>query len=229
MKNKATISGDIISFTSLIEIDKRKLDSEIHQLLGILSEKYKSEGFYGRNIQGDYIECAIRNPKSALRIALLIKTFIKSRDIPDKKKSDKRATYFVEHGIRLAVAVAPLKTLDPEKGIIDGDAIYRSGRTIKGQSTAGKKKIIIKHTMFFYHPEDEVTDTMETVFSLLDVLLSKCSGKQSEVVFFKLLGLSEKEISKKLGRSQSTISQHSNAAGWQAIEKSVRFFENYIQ
>jgi hypothetical protein len=40
--------------------------------------------------------------------------------------------------------------------------------------------------------------------------------------------LSEKEISEKLGRNQSTISQHSTAAGWQAIEKSVLYFEKYI-
>ena len=83
--------------------------------------------------------------------------------------------------------------------------------------------------MFFYSESREQQEKFDAIFSLLDSILSRCSAKQSEVVFLKLLGLSEKEISVKLKRYQSTISQHSTSAGWQAIEKSVQYFENYIK
>jgi len=57
--NFATISADVISYTSLSEGEKRKLENSIKHLLSELSEKYKEHGFFGRLVQGDYIECAI--------------------------------------------------------------------------------------------------------------------------------------------------------------------------
>lgn len=223
--NSATISADIISFTALSFEDKRVLYANMMQLITELTERYQNEKFLGRIVQGDYIECAIQEPRHALRIALLLKTFIKSLELPRKNSGDKRIRYFKEHGIRLAVAVAPLTTLNPGEGIIDGEAIYLSGRTIKNLSTSGKQKIVIKNTMFFRSTDNEIQEKFDTIFSLLDIIIAGCSGKQCEVIYYKLLGFSEKEISGKLDKNQSTISQHSTAAGWQAIEKSVDYFE----
>jgi DNA-binding NarL/FixJ family response regulator len=70
---------------------------------------------------------------------------------------------------------------------------------------------------------------MSPVIDLIDVLLNKATGKQCQVVYFKLLGMSEKEISKKLGVAQSVVNQHSTSVGWNAIEKAVIYFENLIQ
>ncbi|MGV8095156.1 MAG: hypothetical protein AB2L24_25160 [Mangrovibacterium sp.] len=226
--NNAAISADIISSSVLSQDDKKVLRDCILQLIGELSNKYKDEKFLGRIVQGDYIECAIQNPRHALRIALLLKTFIKSLELPQKGLGDKRIRYFKEYGVRLAVAVAPLVILDPREGIIDGEAIYMSGRTIKNMSTSDKQKIIIKNTMFFKSTDDEEQERFDTIFSLLDKIIAGCSGKQCEILYHKLSGLSEKEISKKLNKNQSTISQHSTAAGWQAIEKTVNYFENHI-
>lgn len=226
--NNAAISADIISYTSLGENDKRILEQKIKKLIDEITVHFNREVILGRLILGDYIEFAMESPKHALRIALLLKTYIKSLRLPNEQTNNNRIKYFKEHGVRIAVAVAPLQVLDIPKGIIDGEAIYLSGRAIKGYSTADKQKIIIKNTMFFFGTKKEEQEKFETIFSLIDLLISKCSAKQSEVVFLKLLGLSEKEISIRLDKYQSTISQHSTAAGWQAIEKSVHYFENYI-
>jgi hypothetical protein len=222
----ATISADVISYTSLNETEKRKLESGIKQLLSNLTEKYKNQSFYGRLVQGDYIECAIDTPQYALRIALLLKTYIKSIVFEVSKNNKSRLKYFSEHGIRLAVAVASLDKLDSKNGIIDGEAIYLSGRAIKSYSTSDKQKIIIKNTMFFCSPNNKIQLQFDVLFSLLDTILSKCSSKQSEVVYYKLLDLSEKNIATKLSKYQSTISQHSTSAGWLSIEKTVNYFEN---
>lgn len=225
----ATISADIISYTSLSESDKRKLESDIKQLLSDLSQRFEKQSFYGRLVQGDYIECAINDPRYALRIALLLKTFVKSFD-PEKRREEKsKLKYFLEHGLRLAVAIAPLTKLDPQNGVIDGEAIYLSGRTIKNYSTSDKQKIVIKNTMFFCSPDKELEEQYDALFALLDTIISKCSAKQSEVVFHKLLSLSEKDIAKRLKKNQSTISQHSTAAGWLSIEKAILYFENSIK
>lgn len=227
--NYATISADVISYTSLPEEAKRKLESGIRNLLDELSHKYKRYAFFGRLIQGDYVECALKSPKHALRIALLIKTFVKSFK-PGKKQQERGASlkYFREHGVRIAVAVAPLIKLDPDNGIIDGEAIYLSGRTIKGFSTSDKQKIVIKNTLFFCSGNKKLQEQFDAIFSLLDTIISNCSAKQSEIIYYKLLDLSEKEISQKLGKNQSTISQHSTAAGWLSIEKAVNYFENTL-
>ncbi len=225
--NSASISADIISYTSLSKEDKRNIESEIKKLLELLTDKYENLGFYGRIIKGDYIECAINNGISALRIALILKTFIKSINLQYNSNA-KGIKYFKEHAIRLAVAVAPLNTIDSDNGIIDGEAIYMSGRAIQDYSTSDKQKIVIKNTMFFCSNENKITELYNTIFSLLDNIISKCSAKQSQVIYLRLLGLSEKEISDKLNKNQSTISQHSTSAGWQSIEKAITFFENNI-
>ncbi len=223
--NYATISADVISYTSLTNIERRKLEANIKDLLSQLTSRYQDQKFYGRLIQGDYIECAMKSSKYSLRIALLLKTFIKSIEFSSQKINKTRLKYFFEHGIRLAIAVAPLITFDPQKGIIDGEAIYLSGRAIKDHTTSHKQKVVIKNTMFFYSNDTRIQDLMDPLFSLLDTIVSKCSAKQSEVVYYKLLEMNEKEISKKLKKYQSTISQHSTAAGWLSIEKAVNYFE----
>jgi hypothetical protein len=226
--NGATISADIISYTSLHEVDKRNIENKIKNLLFELKEKYGEDGFYGRIVKGDYIECATETSHNALRIALILKTFIKSIEL-ENKTSNKGIKYYKEHAIRLAVAVAPLTTIDSKKGIIDGEAIYMSGRAIKDFSTSFKQKIVIKNTMFFCSQVNYVNEQFDTIFSLLDTLISRCSAKQCKVIYLRLLGHSEGEVSVILKKSQSTISQHSTASGWHSIEKSVNYFEKNIE
>lgn len=226
--NKATISADIISYTSLNYEDKINLGKAINNLLSDLSIKYGKSQFYGRIAQGDYIECAIDSPQYALRIALILKTYLKSYTRKITESNNPRIKYFKEHAVRLAIAVAPLREINVEHAILDGEAIYLSGRTIKKLSTSDKRKVTIKRTMYFRSPDKSVQDNFDTVVALLDMVISRCSAKQCEVIYFKLLGLSEKEISSKLGKIQSTISQHSTAAGWLSIQKSVNYFEKYF-
>jgi hypothetical protein len=193
-----------------------------------LEIRYAESGYFGRLVQGDYLECAMKSPRIALRVALILKTFIKSFKIEGPGRKNSGLKHFRSHGIRLAVAVAPLRSFTPEEGIIDGEAIYLSGRAIKNFSTSDKQKIVIKNTMFFRHQEPAVQDHFDTIFSLLDTILSKCSSKQSEILYYKLLNYTEKDISLKVGKYQSTISQHSTSAGWMSIEKAVNYFENSV-
>ena len=107
----------------------------------------------------------MRSPKYSLRIALLLKTFIKSIEFSSQKNNKNRLKYFSEHGIRLAIAVAPLTTFDPQKGIIDGEAIYLSGRAIKNHTTSRKKKVVIKNTMFYYNNDARNKDLQKCIRS----------------------------------------------------------------
>jgi hypothetical protein len=224
--NKATISSDIVSSTSLSVEQRLFLERELMKLLRILKQSFGSKKFFGRLIKGDYIECVLDNPKVALRVALIIKSYIKSLKIQANKKTDKRIQNFKEYGIRIAVGIGELSILDKRKGIIDGEAIYLSGRAINEMTSSDKK---IRNTLVFRSNRDNWNDAFTPLFSLLDVLFADSTRAQSEIIFYKLLNKSEKEISEILKRSQSTINQHSTAVGWFAIERAVKYFENLIK
>ena len=222
---KATISADIISFTALSAEDRLMLQERILHLFEILENTFGKDLFYGRLIKGDYIECVLDNPSLALKVALLIKSYIKSTEIKTDI-ADKRIEEFKEHGIRIAVAVANLTAWDREKGVMDGEAIYLSGRAVNEMTATSKK---IKSTLVFKSSDKMWNAVINPMFNLLDVLFSKYKRAQSEVIFYKLLHLSEKEICDKLKKSQSTINQHSTSTGWWAVESAVESFEKIIR
>ena len=76
----ATISADIVSSTSLSDVETIELKQYIEGQLKMLETLYPN--FWGRLIKGDYIECVIPNVSDAFRIALIIKNSIKASIIP---------------------------------------------------------------------------------------------------------------------------------------------------
>jgi hypothetical protein len=224
----ATISGDIIAFTSLSDSGKRLIEESLKKLLKELNAKFN---VYGRIIKGDYLECYVPETFQVLRVALAIKSFIKSveiDEIEDGIADNKRAKLFKIHGIRLAIGIGNLNRLDLENGIIDGEAIYFSGRIINDIKTSNKQKITIKNTLFLKSSNPEFDLQMEALLSLIDVIISKGTSKQCQVLYLKIMGFEEKQIVEKLGLKQSTINQHSTSIGWQAIEKSINYFESTL-
>lgn len=227
--NFATISADIISYSSFPPNERIQIEEAIKELLDFLTEKFKNIDFYGRLVQGDYIECVIKEPSYSLRIALILKTYLKSLDQRIKLTKNKKTVLFFEHAIRIAVAIGNLDTFDPKKGIIDGEAIYMSGRKIKTLTTHNKQKVVIKNTMFFCNKNSQIEEQFDVIFSLIDFILSRCSSKQCLVIYYKLLNYNEIEISQILNKYQSTINQHSTSAGWLVIEKTLKYYESVIQ
>ncbi|WP_304234265.1 fumarate hydratase [Jiulongibacter sediminis] len=224
----AAISGDIVAYTSLNQEGRQQLESQVRHLFSDLEKAFSA---YCRLIKGDYIECISEKPELGLRLGLLLKTGLKATEIDiDKYTEDStRSKYLKEIGLRISIGVGNLDEFDRETGRVDGEAIFLSGREIANQKTFNKDRIVIKNSLFFVSENEKWENQMSPVIDLIDVLLNKATGKQCQVVYFKLLGMSEKEISKKLGVAQSVVNQHSTSVGWNAIEKAVIYFENLIQ
>ncbi len=225
---KAVISGDIVASTSLSVEERELVEKAIKELIEELKEKFDT---YTRTIKGDYLECVIPNPKEALRVALAIKSFVKSIPIDETPlfKTNKRVKLFKTHGIRLAIGYGELSRFNPSEGIIDGEAIYLSGRTINQFSTYNKERIVIKNTLFFNSNNNLLNKQVEPLIALLDVLISKATSKQCKVLYLKLMDNKEAAIATKLGISQSVVNQHSTSIGWNAIEKAVIYFSELIE
>lgn len=223
---KAAISGDIIAYTSLSETGKAKIEAEITELLKILKDKFE---VYGRLIKGDYLECYIPNPVYSLRVALVIKSFIKSFALEPSDSIDKRISAYKSHIIRLAIGIGEISRFDAQKGIIDGEAIYFSGRIIdECRATSDKERVVIKRTLFVKSTDDEFNSTIDPLLAFIEVLLSRATAKQNKVLYLKLIGNNEDDIAQSLKIYQSTVNEHSTAIGWNAIEKAVLFFEKRL-
>jgi hypothetical protein len=220
-----TISGDIVSSTSLKASDRAKLEGALHEMLLDLEVAF---GVYGRILKGDYIECAMPDSKYGLQVALAIKSFVKAVpiDISAYVVNKKRAKHFKEHGIRIAIGFGGLDRFDPSTGVMDGEAIYLSGRLINAMSTYNKERIVIKNTLFFASKDEDLNANWEAILGLLDVLLTKATARQSEVLYLKLLGNDETTIAKRLGIDQSVVNRHSTSVGWNAVETAVSYFQN---
>lgn len=223
----SVISGDIISSTSLSLEDSKLVEENLKILLQDLKTIFN---VYGRIIKGDYLECVVPNASEGLQVALAVKSFVKAIpiDVKKYKKEDNRLKQFKTHGIRLAIGYGELSRYNPEQGIIDGEAIYLSGREISGESTYNKERIVIKNTLFFASKDEDLNKNFQPLLALLDVLLSKATSRQCEVLYLKLLNNQEDEIAKRLGIGQSAVNQHSTSVGWNAIDEAVNYFKMVI-
>lgn len=216
----ATISADIVSSTSLSVEELTLLQSEIRRFLDELSEKSQGKD-WGRLFKGDSVEIFLHDPQEALRDALLLKTLVKKTFSWGKEINAKREL-FRKYGIRLAIGVGEMRTVDKQRDILDGEAIYYSGRLLE---KVVKEKATIKRSMLFESSDSLLTEELNMMLGMLDVMLRNATSRQNEILYYKLLGKKEKEIASLLSIRQHSVNQQSNAVGWNAIESAVNYFE----
>lgn len=217
---RATISADVVSSTALKVEELTLLQSEIHQFLEGLEEKSQGKD-WGRLFKGDSVEIFLFDPHEAFRTALLLKTLVK-KTFSWGKETDVRRELFKKYAVRLAIGIGEMRTTDQQRDILDGEAIYYSGRLLE---KATKEKVTIKRSMFFECANPLLTEELNMIVGMLDVMLRNATSRQNEILYYKLLGQNEDEIAKQLKIGQSVVNQHSNAIGWNAIESAVNYFE----
>jgi len=226
----ATISGDIVASTALSESEFLQLGEEVKKMFKTISDRYNKNtvGFWGRMIKGDYIECYMEDPRISLRVALLIKTVVKRMQLENEQNRtlQKKRELFRRYGVRLAIGIGAMRTVDLKREILDGEAIYLSGRKIDDQKSSNKGKVLIKNTMYFETAEKNVQEQCSVIVELLDFLLNNATARQCNILYYKLLGESEAQISKKVGINQAAVNQHSTAVGWNVIEHALNVFES---
>ena len=171
--------------------------------------------FEGRQIKGDYIECVMQNVSNAFRIAFIIKSCIKSFSTVKNEKTKRFQTY----GIRMAIGIGDMRIVATEQGIWDGEAIYLSGRALEEMGSLNKG------TMSVQTCKKQLSVPLQTIALLTDAILNDMTVRQSEVVYYKLLGFKEADIARKLGISQASVNNASTATKWYCIEEAIKCFE----
>ncbi len=209
----ATISADIVSSTSLSVNETIELKKRIESLFVLLKKQHPN--FNGRQIKGDYIECVTQDVSSVFRVALIIKSSIKSFNITENKNTKN----FQLYGIRMAIGIGDMRIVDTEQGIWDGDAIYMSGRALEEMNALNKGTLSIRTN------KKQLSSPLQTIALLTDAIINDMTIRQSEVVYYKLLGFKEIDIAQKLGISQSGVNKASSATKWYCIEEVLKYFE----
>ena len=97
--------------------------------------------------------------------------------------------------------------------------IYLSGRALEEMSSLNKG------TMSVHTSKKQLSAPLQTIALLTDAILNDMTVRQSEVVYYKLLGFKEADIAKKLGISQASVNNASTATKWYCIEESIKYFE----
>ena len=212
----ATISADIVRSTSMGTADLLELRRGLQGLIGDLEEDIP--GFWARIVRGDSLECVVPDSRDALRIAILLKLFVKMR-VADYNCSE----MLQRHGIRFSIAVGDLEYANKNEDIIDGPAIYRSGRNLDEISRKGVR-------MWIFELDREprsLSNLMDSYVALICDLVDSYSAKQAEVVYYKLLGFKEVEISGRLGIYQSSVNVRATNAQWGLLNRAIKDFENF--
>ena len=207
----ATISADVVDSTSLSAEDTIKLKESLEGFFPVMRSLCAEA--WGRVVRGDSVECVISDVSKSLRIGLLLKCYVRSLELSSASK------IFRRRGVRVAIGIGALRIADEQVGIIDGDAIYASGREL--DTLSGSDSVTLSM----------VSDVpgVKGYAALCDVLgfvVDGATNKQSEVLYYLLQGYSQKRISQVLGMEPPTVNQHAAALGWGAIQRALVKFES---
>ena len=217
----ATISADIVNSTSM---ETRDL-IELRKRLESLFERIEADmlpGFWGRIVRGDTIECYVPDCGKALRIAIIMKLYVRMY------AGSIGASYLTQHyGIRFSIGIGSMKYVDAKEDIMDGPAIYMSGRNLDAISAERD----VYSAIGLESDSAGIRWLLESYVSLIDNLIRTYSIKQVAVVFYKLLGYKERQISEMLNIYQSAVNSRSSLAKWGLLEIAIKDFEilNYDQ
>ena len=208
-----TLSADIVQSTSLTVDDTKRLHQYLDRFLSEMQELYPNR-LWGRLVKGDEIELVTDSPNDVFRIALMLKCYVKAFVPNDEVGRD-----FRKFGVRIALGVGSLRINDDVTGVMDGEAIYFSGRGLSRLAGA-------KSNLSFAMSDAGLSDAVNTICVLVSDLLDGATQKQCQVLYWKLRGKNETEIAGILGVSQPTVNKMSASASWHSLGKALGYYEN---
>lgn len=212
----ATISADIVRSTSMETADLLKLRRGLQGFIDDLEKDVP--GFWARIVRGDSLECVVPDYRDSLRIAVLVKLFVKMR-VAEFDCSQ----MLQRHGIRFSIAAGELKYADKDEDIIDGPAIYLSGRNLDEIS-----RNEVRMSVFDVDGEPRpLSHLMDSYVALVCDMVDSYSAKQATVVYYKLLGFKEVEIGERLGIYQSSVNVRATNAQWGLLNRAIMDFEGF--
>lgn len=216
---QAAISADIVSSTSLSRDSMIGLHGRLKEYLALMEQRY--EGFWGRIVRGDSVECILPHPEDAFEAAILLKAWVKSF-VPGEEDRAKQFNRFNRYGLRVAIGIGEMKTVDRELDMMDGDAIYRSGRAL--DRLVGRSRYAFSVSM-----DNEADEqALQVICSLVNHLLNHLTARKCETLCARILSADSAETAARMGISVSGVNMTLKDIGWSAIEQAIVYYRKIL-
>ncbi|MDQ1089103.1 MULTISPECIES: SatD family protein [unclassified Siphonobacter] len=211
MKVFAVLTGDIVDSTKLVIPERKVLMKNLDYLFTRLEAKNELQLKIPFEVfRGDSFQGLLDTPAEALRVALLIRSYLKS-DFYSGQNLD----------ARIGIGIGTVAYKSPKLSESDGEAFHYSGRLLDGMKKH-PNRIEIQSSWPALDAE------INTGLVLLETITSKWTAAQADIMYLKLLGHTEVNISATLGITQSAVNQRSNAASWNAVDLFVKRFYTVV-
>jgi hypothetical protein len=235
------ITGDLIRYSRYPNESREFLA----QALGYAHEKYRADFQVYR---GDSFQGIVPVPKDALRVAVLIRSFLiaspivpyviereggkkmnlpgahfklKEGQAPDRdvvRYLSKRLVRPYKIDARISVGVGKSDHISEDIGDSDGEAFRLSGERLDVM-----KKL--KQNLSVLTPCDDLNQELEIEAAFLDGIMLRWTRAQAVTVFFALQGKSQDELTELLSISQSAVSQNLRRSNLHAVDLMLKRFE----
>jgi hypothetical protein len=218
MQNKvAVLTGDIVDSSKLKVTQRKYLIENLNFFFQKFTTKSKNElklKIKFEIYRGDSFQGYLENPEHALRIALLMRCYLKSeKNFPNK-------SYKLD--TRIAIGIGKVSYKGNALSESDGEVFRYSGRLLDGMKKM-PQKIAIQTSW------ESINIELNNYLQLLEAIISKWTSLQADAIYYKLLGYSEVAIAEILDIKQPAVNQRAKTASWSTIELVITRYENLIK
>jgi len=206
---RAVITCDLVNSTKYSAEERISINKRIEEFV----DKWHQENITEYLIyRGDSLQGMLRNPSQALRQAISLKSYVKSIRLNNSKRS-------TNADIRISIGIGTIDYTGKSLLDSDGEAFHNSGRTLDLLKQRGK-------TIALTTSDQTLNEKWNIILTLLDEVIAQWTITSAEIVWGLIDGWDDKKIQKKLKISQSAVSQRKKTASWDAIEKTINYYEN---
>jgi hypothetical protein len=203
---QSVLTGDIVNSTKLHATKEKKLTNMLTELF--ISRNCKIEFF-----RGDSFQAYTRDPRGALRLALLGRVAAISFSKDEK---------IILSDIRISIGIGTVKTPVRTLKAANGEAFILSGRKFDEIAKTWQRLAIVSANPLANEGFQVIADYLNAIFGAM-------TGKQAEVIFELLKGETQKAVAKKFKKTKSTIHQRITSGRWPEIERLLEQYENIIK
>lgn len=198
----AVLTGDIIESSKLEKSHRKKLPhilEDIFTAVYEISEIKSGPGF--QIFRGDSFQGVFNIPDVSLDAALLIRSMLRVRTEREFGKT---------MDCRIAVGIGDIDFMPDSGGDGDGEAFRLSGRHLDSFKKDRSLGIVTADT--------GTNSELEAECLLTEVIISKWTANQAEVIPMLISGKTQLEIASELDIAQSSVSYRVRDAGWRGID-----------
>lgn len=205
---RAVITADLVGSSEYTNGDWFTMNNRVRNFLEHWNTTEYTEYFAYR---GDSLQGLLRDISQALKHAIYLKAFIKSVELQGSKRASMA-------DIRISIGIGEINYRGKSIMESNGQAFHNSGRTLDHITKTGQ-------TLALTTPSEELNKEWDVIMTLLDELMERWTIASSEVIWRIIDGAEDVAIANELGISRSAVSQRKKQAGWDAISKTLNYYQ----